>query len=90
MYLGQVESTPWWQGPVTQVFQAGADWISQEATGVPTYGGAQVYPYPTSDGAHVYVPAEEAPMQRQPMTVAGIPLLPLLGYGAVAWFLLRG
>lgn len=38
-------TTPsWWEDPLEQVAQAAADWVSSEASGVPTYGGAPAYP----------------------------------------------
>lgn len=33
-----------WGDVLEQVAQAGADWVTQEATGVPSYGGAPAYP----------------------------------------------
>lgn len=41
----------WWEDALAQVAQAGADYVTQEATGVPTYGGSPAYPttgYPYS------------------------------------------
>jgi hypothetical protein len=57
----------WWEAPLGQVAQATADWYTSEATGVPTFGGAEAYPVGTPGyGYGGYTTVPPAPIIVQP------------------------
>ena len=72
----------WWEDALSQVAQAGADYVTQEATGVPTYGGVPAFPttgYPYSPAPTPTVlelePEPALPGWVAPVALGGVALL---------------
>lgn len=74
----QYSEPTWWEGPLSQVSQAAADWVSSEVSGVPTYGGTPAYPVGTP-GYQFYAAPDPALVE-----ASAAPKVPWLVYGALA------
>jgi hypothetical protein len=76
----------WWEAPLEQVAQAGADWVESEISGVPTYGGAPAYPAGTPGYQFYDVPDSlaAAPVPLQAGFAGGASALLLVGGGLLA------